>query len=508
MINFVFKGVKKDGTSQLYVRLKDSKLKRKDNDKRIKLEGLSIIQKYWNKTFSQVLPEHPNSSAINDKITKYKVKMMDVHNKYSLGQIDFDLACKMLSSEESAQSIAEYIRTVFSLYKEKTHVKNCLETVITVGNHLGIKNLLFTDITETNLMRLKKIILDSGKSPHSYNTYYNNIKTVCNHAVNKKYIYHDFEFDSSWKAKVPPMPEVKSTTPDEIRMAIDNIKLNGKGKRSFNSTLKEFEAVAHWLLMFSMRGFYPSDIHELTSNNLDYDFMRQIEAYQKGYHDEVILGNPHIYKHRRHKSQYPMNIFISLPPIRNIISFLRQTVSVTHPSIAYIKLVDKDLTAEQWVKSNKAEDIDFLKIFSITQKKNPKAFQTTWRLYRKKAKKIKLPSFDVARNTFMSLSDESDIERAYGRTLLGHTDKTISAHYADLKRPKLMGKLTKAHIEILQAFETIELFNYLMARMCVVFQDLNSGIFIENENPNVIYSRYNKALDNLLEKTKIRSLSA
>ena len=71
-----------------------------------------------------------------------------------------------------------------------------------------------------------------------------------------------------------------------------------------------------------------------------------------------------------------------------------------------------------------------------------------------------------------------------------------------------MGKLTKAHLEILQAFETIELFNYLMARMCVVFKDLNAGIFIENEKPNNIYSRYNKALDNLLEKTKIRSLSA
>lgn len=507
MINFVFKGVKKDGTSQLYVRLKDSKLKRKDNDKRIKLEGLSINQKYWNKTFSQVLPEHPNSSAINDKITKYKVKMIDVQNKYSLGQIDFDLACKMLSSEESAQSIAEYIRTVFCLYKEKTHIKNCLETVITVGNHLGIKNLLFTDVTETNFMRLKKILLDLGKSPHTYNTYFNNIKTVCNHAVNKKYIYFDFEFNSSWKAKVPPMPEVKSTTPDEIRMAIDNIKLNGDGIRSFHSTLKEFEAVALWLLMFSMRGFYPSDIHELTSYNLDYDFMRQIEAYQKGYSDEVILGNPHIYKHRRHKSQYPMNIFISLPPIRNIISFLRQTVSLTKPSIAFMNINDKIYTAEKWIKSNRVEDVDFLKIFSITQKKNPKAFQTTWRLYRKKAKKIKLPSFDVARNTFMSLSDESDIERAYGRTLLGHTDKTITAHYSDLKRPKLMGKLTKAHIEILQAFETIELFNYLLDRVNIVIQGLDLNMYKENEDPYIIYSKYNRALDYLLEKTKIQTLS-
>ena len=47
-----------------------------------------------------------------------------------------------------------------------------------------------------------------------------------------------------------------------------------------------------------------------------------------------------------------------------------------------------------------------------------------------------------------------------------------------------------------------------MARLCAVFQDLNAGIFIENEKPNNIYTGYNKALDNLLEKTKTRSLSA
>ena len=49
---------------------------------------------------------------------------------------------KMLSNEESAQSIKEYIRSIFNLYKEKTHVDNCLETVITVANHLNIKDFL------------------------------------------------------------------------------------------------------------------------------------------------------------------------------------------------------------------------------------------------------------------------------------------------------------------------------------------------------------------------------
>lgn len=39
-LGFVFKGVRKDGTYQLYIRFKDGKLKRNDNDVRIKIEGV------------------------------------------------------------------------------------------------------------------------------------------------------------------------------------------------------------------------------------------------------------------------------------------------------------------------------------------------------------------------------------------------------------------------------------------------------------------------------------
>ena len=70
-----------------------------------------------------------------------------------------------------------------------------------------------------------------------------------------------------------------------------------------------------------------------------------------------------------------MNIFISLPPIRQLISFLRTLVSVTHPSISYLNGVKTSIPIAQWAKTAKEEDIDFLKIFSITKDKNQKAFK-------------------------------------------------------------------------------------------------------------------------------------
>jgi hypothetical protein len=300
------------------------------------------------------------------------------------------------------------------------------------------------------------------------------------------------------------MPDNKSATPNMIRHAIDNIKIQGQTRRNYLATLREIEAVAHWLLMFSFRGLYPTDIHKLSSKNLDYDFSKRIEAMQKGYHDEVIFGNPHVYLHRRHKTQYPMNVLISLPPILSIIGFLRQTISLTHPSISFMDLKDGHTRVEDWINNNEKNKIDFLRIFSISKKKNPKAFKATWDNYRTKVRKIRLPSYMVARNTFQSMSDEFENPRPIGRTLLGHKDHSISARYTDLKRPKILAKVAKAHIEILEEFETIELFNYLIARTQELFPQMNLQNFLIKGNPRQIYSSYKNMIDDLLNKTQIK----
>ena len=47
---------------------------------------------------------------------------------------------------------------------------------------------------------------------------------------------------------------------------------------------------------------------------------------------------------------------------------------------------------EDWIKCTPSQETDFLRIFSITRNKNPKAFKTVWRLYRKSVQ-IKLLPF-------------------------------------------------------------------------------------------------------------------
>lgn len=509
-IGFVFKTIRKsDGKAQLYIRFKDGTLKRKDNDRRIKVDGVFVLPKLWNKTFSRVEPSHENSAAINDKLDKYWTKMKDVKNKYVLGQIDFDTAAKMLSSSESAKSIREYIRTVFNDYKKPKHTKNCMDTVITVGNHLGINDLLFSDITEINLIKVRNKLEKEGKSPTTFNTYLTNIKTVCNHAVEKKYLYQDFTFGKDLKNKVPPMPVVNSASPDDIYRAIDNIKTKTKRHSSHTTALRQVEAVGFWLLMFAMRGLYQEDIHDLTSHELDYDFEKEVDSIKKGYKDEKIIGRKHVYMHRRHKGEYPM-FMLMLPPIDNLILFLRKLIAVTHPHISFNDFTDLLRSEKEIIKMKKKEEVDFLKIFAITNTGSPKLFDNTWRLFRKKAKEIGLPKFKEARKTFMSISDELGISDSYSRALMGQNDPTISKHYKDMSRPKIVGRLAYYHLAILKEFDTINLFNYLVDHLCDNLLAPKHVKLFKMHRINIpqdkLYQAFKNHTSNLLDKRDIRLL--
>jgi hypothetical protein len=170
-------------------------------------------------------------------------------------------------------------------------------------------------------------------------SFFTNIKTVCNHAVEKKYLYQDFTFGNDIKNKVPPMPVIHSASPDDIYRAIDNIKTKTNRLSSHTTALRQVEAVGFWLLMFAMRGLYQEDIHDLTSHELDYDFGREIDSIKKGYEDEKIIGRKHVYMHRRHKGEYPM-FMLMLPPIENLILFLRKLIAITHPHICFNDFID------------------------------------------------------------------------------------------------------------------------------------------------------------------------
>ena len=159
------------------------------------------------------------------------------------------------------------------------------------------------------------------------------------------------------------------------------------------------------------------------------------------------------------------------------------------------------------IKSKAKEDVDFMKIFSITNTNSPKLFSNTWRLYRKRANGIGLPEFKVARKTFMTIADELGVPDSYGRALLGQNDPSISKYYKDMSRPRIVGKLAYYHLSILREFDVINLLNYLCDHLSKLLAIEHKEWFLMhkvNYPQKHVFDEFEKHIMGLLEKRDIR----
>lgn len=501
-LKFFLGKAKKDGTSPLRIRLKDGA-----KDAKLTCPGIFIKAKDWDKNFCLVNPNTLGAEAINYEISKYRVKIEEVKQKYLLKQIDFDLAKRMLSGSESSKSILEFIDKVCRRDKSAETLRNYKNTIGNFSHHTGIKKPLFTDITFNNMMIVKNSVVKKGGSPATYNKYLRDIKAICNYAKRTKYIFNDFEFDMEWRAKEDITLKVKTITPEVVYQAIESVKRETNHKSAALKAYNELEAIGLWLLMFSCRGMYPADITSLTSHNLDYNFAKRIKHEQEGASEEIsLLGNIHIYRHGRHKTGFPMKILITLPPIRNLIGMLRFLLVASHPNYSFLTYEDAiNPNYDERIKGKDPKEVDFLKLFVINKNKNPKAFSTVWGTYSSALLRVGMPSFKIARKTFSTTARRLGIDEGYNRTMLGQKDKSVSISYVDYDDPQLFAKLCMAHIKVLSSFDTIGLYNKWVEKIDEIFgSNWAESAFYIKESPDYIYSGFASALQKIIDSNNSR----
>ena len=496
-LKFFLGRVKSDGTSPLRIRLKDG-----EKDIKITCLGIFVRLKDWDKNFNMVNPKSPSAESINHEINKYQIKIQEVKQKYLLKQISFDLAKRMLSGSENSKSLMEFINKVCARDKSAETMRNYSYTVSAFSHHTGIKEPFFTDVDFNNMMIVKNSVIRKGGSAATYNKYLRDIKAICNYAKRTKYIFHDFEFDKEWRAKEDITLKVKTITPEVIYNAINCIAIESNHRSARLKAFNELEAIGFWLLMFSMRGMYPADINTLSSHNLDYNFASRIKHEQSEKNSLITLqGNKHIYRHGRHKGGFPMKILITLPPIRHLIGVQRFLIAASHPEVSFLS--QEDASNPNYIdrlKNKTPEEIDFLSIFNFTMKSNPKAFSNVWGAYSKALSRVGMPSFKTARKTFNTTGRRLGIDEGYCRTMLGQKDKTISISYVDYDDPKLFGKLCQAHIQVLEAFDSIGLYNAWLKKIDAVFgTSWNKNNILEKENSSFIYSSFFIELQKIIE---------
>ena len=389
---------RKDNTCALRIRFKVSEIQ----DKKITISGIAIQPKFWDSNLNRVGPNHPAYKDINQKIDKYEKKMRDVAEKWRVGNLSFETACRMMSSSSSMSSIRDFIKQLDTIDDVKrTTITNYNNTINAFSLHTGVEEPLFSDITYSNVIKMRKSLKELGRSPETHKAYLRNLKSICSAAFNHKIIFEKPEFNQNWDEKSRKIKTPRSIIPQDILDSIKRIELNSKNKRTRGRVIREFESIGLWLLMFSMRGMYPSDINDINVKNLDYNYESKIKAELKSNNSRgsiSLRGNPFIYYHERHKTEVPMRILLNIPPVRKLIMVLRYLVSATHPNDAFQSEKESRMKKyKERISINKPSEVDPLRIFNFTSESDPRKFKDLWSNYNKKLRDIGMPNFKAAR---------------------------------------------------------------------------------------------------------------
>lgn len=502
IISTKFGKLKKNGEAQFYVRLISNASKGKRLERKIKVKGIVMSPSMLNLKTWRVRSSYPQAENINEYLLKYRNRLSMIKSMFDRGEITFEMAANLADSGSAVDGVLGYIDTIFAREKNERHVQNCRESAVTVTNILGLDHLTFADINEDNLLLVRKDLLEREKSPNSFNHYYRDLRTIWKHAYKRNFVVGSNPFRKEIIAKVPPSRLVPTVTPEHISAAINRIRIEKAGRKSFISAVGRFQSVAMWLLKFSMRGLYRKDIETLSAYNLDYDFKRHVNAVRKGYHDEVIVGNSLILNHYRHKSGMPMRIFIGLPPILSLIRYLRLTIAYTHPTLSFNSREELGLARtdfKEFLKSVPDSRVDPLRLFKPVNKDNKTDFSNYWRLLGKRREEIGLPNFKLARHTFITYSDGLGIAYTDSQQLAGHKVKGITDNYINKRTNRHMARLAKSHLEVLQDFSALDLFELLLNRSKEVLGDF--GEYLNDNCQLGFYKSFiNQDLHNFLEE--------
>lgn len=493
-INFKFHNHrKKDGTQSLQIRIRDG-----NKEKLIKMPGVALEKRFWDSKSQMVKTNHPNSEVFNKVVSSYHEKIRKVKPLYELNQISFNEVVMMLQGSGSIDSLLGFMESV-QYSKSKQWYRNTQNAVKRFGYFNNLDNPSFKDLTYSSLEKMVVELKRNGNQPETINNYLSHLRALFNYGKKKKVTHYDFEFPNDLMAKTRRHDKkLKTHTPVEVAQAIDRIVLKDQSLRSKESTLRDFEAIGFWLLMFCMRGLYGKDITSLSSKSHNYDYSRQIEHTIKNKKDrEVVPGNYHFIDHKRHKTNNNMRIWITLPPIGGLITVLRRLVAQTHPHVSYLTTEDLE---KDYVEMIKRKNYDGLKIFRHNPKTDLVRDEAIWNNLNKHLKRLGLHSFESARKSFATTCSTFGIDSSIERQLLGQSDPSILKHYVNFEDKRLIYVTQQSHLIVLKNFRAVELFDLWLQKMYDLFGFDND--YQIGASSDRVYEHFSKTLPSIINLDK------
>jgi len=442
----VLKGGKKTIRLRVYSRVKDS-----IQDFKI-TTGLKVYPKFWDKEAERVTKDHPDFEVINTKLSEIKQRRESLLNRFDAGVLSFDAVCNQIMSNSDMNTLDDFIEVKIKELKSDVTYNDYKVKLAGFKKLVGVKGkLTFTALAKKDLIvkahsNAQKRQKEGTLASRSYNGYIGTIKAIVNLAC---YLdYTDLKLDipnmylsiDKTRDKNQSITKNKGHKVEDVLESIKNI-----------TSLKQWEAVSHWMLMFMLRGFYPGDIVKgLKQVNIQDTDQNQIGNDKMAYAKDEI----YIYHHRS-KSVRPMYIHVFQKPIFSLIRMLKFVAVYNHSDL------------EVGGKSMLADINDNLSIFDYDMDNNSEAHKKFWKHRQRRLAVVGGLKIIKARKTFNQTAQSLEISSDVRSLLLGQSasNNILNEHYNDNTIPELLDKVDEAHRDVLERFRCEEILDRLLVKL-------------------------------------------
>ena len=442
----------KSGLNALYIRVREGREYTK-----VTKTPFELNKAHWNATNGLVSDEHLDYETYNQGLLVYKKKMDEALAKYQSKMFTADMVFDFISGKSDATTLENYIQSHYKANFSKTLFINYESRLKGFKNVIGrTKDLAFDDINNNLVKKFKRIadqrIKDGSHKTSTFMAYLNAVLSICNEAYENNHILEPIVVSKkARKFKENDFGENPSCSTEEVKEAINNI-----------DTIRKWEAVAGWLLMFGMRGFYPSDVVKMAENQLWRDAKNKkrmpFEKVTKNRRSDWTNGSLWL-DFRRSKSHMPMFIKLETSLIQ-LIEKIKYSYMFTH---ADHKIDDKHIVTDI---NNR------LSIVEYDLANNPQAHRNIWRNRQRMLPKFcDLKNHKTPRKTYYQLADDLEDEIT-AKKLVGHTtDKLSKDFYSKYNTEKQVKKLDKVHKKVMREFRFDELVSMLIKKFYELIED-------------------------------------
>tara|TARA_B110000285_G_C15057582_1_gene580481 strand:+ start:23 stop:1390 length:1368 start_codon:yes stop_codon:yes gene_type:complete len=403
---YIKSGINKSGKTSLFYRVTSGR------DKVLK-GGLNILIKPsdWDKRTLQVSAKVDNSIFINEKIDEISTRLKRGWNFFESGSYTWNEMSSYIAGDKTEMDLWGFVESTLKPKVSKAGWSTYRGSYGAVLKALGKDRLDFKDLSEDLIDQVFKVWKKNLRSA-SIKTYLFHFGAIINEAYKKKLTPYKYEKQTKWRKTKEQLntigkPYVETAKWEDFEKAIDRC-----------TNLMEIEALGFWLMMFGMRGLYPSDLCDI------HNFKWTIDLKEKS----------STLNFSRHKTGEIMWIKYA-HPFNDLQRKLRGFLELTHGYKTNEKTGKQFLNTKEYQLSTKEEDGWFFKDYN----------KDTWSTLSSQCRKIGMPPFKAARKTFETYALKLEVSADIRYKLLGHATEGIKQNYQDWEWEELQNQIHEAH---------------------------------------------------------------